>query len=277
MISPAPRPPREPIFNLPSVVLIAVLALIGIHAVRTGLLSDLGDLELVLDWAVVPVRWAVAYGGVRPDEVLATLGAAAGEGEPSPQLELARYVLAEGSAKPWTGITYAFLHGSWTHVLMNSVWFAAFGTPVARRCGAARFGVLALAAAFGGALAHVLVHPYQPLPLVGASAAVSGMMAGAAWFIFAPPVWLLEGRLAEPHERPRERLPELARNRRVVIFLLVWLGTNYLSAILAQPLGITDASIAWEAHLGGFLMGLLLFPFLDPLDPRPLRADLKRT
>jgi membrane associated rhomboid family serine protease len=277
MVSPPRRPAREPVFNLPAVVLVSILALVGIHAVRTLLLSDMADLEYVLDWAVVPLRWTVAYAGARPDEVLSALGAGGSDAEPSLQLELARYILAQDGAKPWTGVTYALLHGSWTHVFMNSVWLAAFGTPVARRCGALRFVVLALTTAFGGAVAHVLTHPYQPLPLVGASASVSGMMAAAAWFMFAPAGWLLEGRLAEPHERPREALADLVRNRRVLIFLGVWFVSNFISSVLAQPLGLTDASIAWEAHVGGFLVGLLLFPFVDPLDPRPLRRSPTRT
>jgi membrane associated rhomboid family serine protease len=53
----------------------------------------------------------------------------------------------------------------------------------------------------------------------------------------------------------------------------VWLGINYLSSLIAEPLGVTDASIAWEAHVGGFLAGLLLFPLVDPLPPKPRRAS----
>ena len=66
------------------------------------------------------------------------------------------------------------------------------------------------------------------------------------------------------HERPREKVALVLRNRRILIFLAVWFGTNYLFAVLAQPLGVTDASVAWEAHIGGFLAGFLLFPLLDP-------------
>jgi membrane associated rhomboid family serine protease len=62
------------------------------------------------------------------------------------------------------------------------------------------------------------------------------------------------------------------RNQRAVVFFAVWLATNYLSAVLAGPLGITDASIAWEAHLGGFVVGLALFPLIDPRDRRSISA-----
>lgn len=271
MTPPEQRSPREPIFNLPGSVLAAVLALVGLHAVRSWLISDFDDFRLLIDWAVVPARWAVSFGGVSPDAILAAVGPGP-EGTPTLESELARYVLAQDSGKPWTGLTYALLHGSWGHVLMNSVWLAAFGTPVARRCGALRFYALAAATAAGGALAHALVHPYQAIPMIGASAAVSGMMAAATWFIFSPATWLLEGRLTEPHERRRESIAGLVRNQRAVIFFAVWLATNYLSGVLAQPLGVTDAAIAWEAHLGGFLAGLLLFPLIDPGEPRAQRV-----
>ena len=69
-----------------------------------------------------------------------------------------------GAAKPWTALTYAFLHGSWAHVLLNSVWLAAFGTPVARRCGGLRFLLLGALCAVGGAVAHVVVHPLSVAP-----------------------------------------------------------------------------------------------------------------
>ena len=125
-------------FNLPTIVLASILVLIGIHALRVLVLSDADDLGFALDWAVVPARWTAAYWGVQPDDILNALSAAGTDDERLLQVQLARYVLADGDGKPWTAITYAFLHGSWTHVLLNCVWLAAFGTPVARRCGAIR-------------------------------------------------------------------------------------------------------------------------------------------
>ncbi len=261
---------REPVFNLPRVVLATILLLVAVHALRVLALPEDTDIELLIDLAVVPARWSVALGSATPEEVLRPfVGEEAGARQQIMET-LARYVL-EGGPRPWTALTYAGLHGSWTHVLLNSVWLAAFGTPVARRCGAGRFLVFAAASAVGGAVAHALTHPLDVGPMVGASAAVSGMMAAAAWFMFARPSWTLEGRLAEPHERRRESLASMVRNRSVLLFVGVWFATNYLFASVAQPLGLTDASIAWEAHVGGFLVGLALFPLLDPLQRLPLR------
>jgi membrane associated rhomboid family serine protease len=262
------RAAREPIFNLPYSVLILILCLVGLHAARTLLLSEESGVAFLLDWAVVPARWSVAIGSATSAEVIEAGRQAAAE-DGGLRLAVARFVLDDHGVRPWTAITYALLHGSWAHDLVNCLWLAAFGTPVARRCGPLRFFALAAAAAVGGAVAHVALHPLQPFPLVGASAAVSGMMAAAVWFMFAPHSATAGGRWVEPHERPRESLAALPRNRNVLVFLAVWFAVNYLSAELAGPLGMTDASIAWEAHVGGFLVGLLLFPVLDPQAARP--------
>jgi membrane associated rhomboid family serine protease len=264
------RPAREPVLNLPAVVAFSVLGLVAIHAGRL-LLSEEADFQLIIDWAVIPARWSVAFGGVQVEEVMNSLKGSVPDEALPPLLALARYVLNDGEGRPWTGLTYALLHGSWAHVLINSVWLAAFGTPLARRFGAWRFFGLAAASAIGGAILYTIVNPLQILPMIGASAAVSGMMAAASWFMFAPADWLTgEGRITQPHERLREKLPDIVRNRQVLIFLGVWFAANYVFAFV-QPVGVTDASIAWEAHIGGFLVGLVLFPFLDPLPARPGR------
>ncbi len=262
---------REPILNLPTAVTLCLLALIGIHGVRL-LLSDETDLQLILDWAVIPVRWSVAYGGVQPNDVIRVLQEGASEEAHESLSALVQYILGDGEGRPWTALTYALLHGSWAHVLMNSVWLAAFGTPIARRCGAGRFFVLFALSAIGGALFYTYMNPMQVFPMIGASGAISGLMAAASWFMFAPATWHWEGRLTQPHERPRQPLAEMIRNRSVLIFLGIWFATNYLFAFI-QPFDMAGSSIAWEAHLGGFLVGLLVFPWLDPLPPKPGRIS----
>lgn len=270
MQSEAPRRPvREPVFNLPGAVLAMLLALGAIHLLRTLVLADETDLELLLDLAVIPARWTLALDASRAAEVLSAAG-----DEESLRSALANYVVTGGGgAHPWTGLTYAFLHGSWTHLLLNGVWFAAFATPVERRLGALRFLGLAAACAVAGALAHALVHPLSVVPKIGASAVVSGMMAAATRFIFAPPPafsWMPTA----PHARPRQSLVELVANPRAALFLGVLFLTNLGFGLFAAPLGVVDAGIAWEAHIGGFVAGLLLLPALDTVsseqDPQGL-------
>jgi membrane associated rhomboid family serine protease len=269
MQSDAPRRPvREPVFNLPGAVLATLLGLAAIHLIRTLVLNDESDLELLLDYAVIPARWTVALDGSRASEVLS--GATAGGAEGGLHAALAEYVVG-GGAHPWTALTYAVLHGSWTHLVLNGVWFAAFATPVARRLGTLRLLGLVVGSALAGALAHALVHPLSVLPMIGASAVVSGMMAAAARFIFAPArafSWIQE----PPHARPRQSLVQLVTNPRAALFLGVWFLTNLGFGLFAAPLGVVDAGIAWEAHIGGFLAGLLLLPALDRV-PADAAAD----
>jgi membrane associated rhomboid family serine protease len=263
---------REPILNLPSVVSLSILVLVAIHAIRLFLLSEETDFEIIIDWAVIPARWAVAYGGIASEEVVRALQEGASEDALEPIAAFAQYVLGNGEGRPWTALTYAFLHGSWVHLAVNSIWLAAFGTPIARRCGAGRFFLLSALAAVGGAVLYVVMNPMQLMPMIGASGAVSGLMAAASWFMFAPATWHWEGRLTEPHERPRQPLSGIIRNRAVLIFLGVWFATNYLFAVV-QPIGIAEGGIAWEAHVGGFLVGLLAFPWLDPLPAQANRIS----
>jgi membrane associated rhomboid family serine protease len=63
-------------------------------------------------------------------------------------------------------------------------------------------------------------------------------------------------------------------NRTALVFLIVWFIANFLFGVSAGPLGFGDATIAWQAHIGGFLLGLLGFPLFDPpavdIEPPPL-------
>jgi membrane associated rhomboid family serine protease len=126
-VQPA-EPRREPIFNMPGIVTAAVVLLVAIHALRSALLSPGADLELLLDFAVVPARWTAAFDPSRLEAILREAAAGFSLQEAALREALARYVVGDG-AKPWTALTYAVLHGSWAHVLLNAVWLAAFGTP----------------------------------------------------------------------------------------------------------------------------------------------------
>jgi membrane associated rhomboid family serine protease len=96
-------------------------------------------------------------------------------------------------------------------------------------------------------------------------------MGAATRFMFQPrgPLGAF-GSISHPEVEaiPAASLRDVFLERRTLIFLLIWLGTNFIFGAGAQTLGFSDMPVAWVAHLGGFFSGLLLFPLFD----RPLRA-----
>ncbi len=145
---------------------------------------------------------------------------------------------------------------------------------MARRFGTPRFLVFCGAAAIAGAAAHYLTHMSDLQPVVGASAVVSGAMAAAVRFVFQPgaPLGQTLGFGTRAEEERAYRLPalplrEIFSNRGAISFLVFWFLANFLFGIMPGPLGITEATVAWQAHIGGFLVGLLAFRWFDALPP----------
>ena len=243
MNAPIPNPPtpstRQPAFNLPAVVTGLVAILIALHAGRVLLLDQAATEQLIVNFAFIPVR------------------------ETEPAL-FATVVSWLPGARIWTFLTYAFIHGSWGHVLLNAVWLVAFGAPVGWRFGTVRFLLYAAVGAIAGAALHMVFNWYDPTPVVGASAAISALMAGACRFAFTSggPMWSMYGPAA--YRRPAASLLEIARDRRVIAFIAVWFGINLIFGLTGGA-GLSSGAIAWEAHIGGFLAGLLLFRWFDPV------------
>ncbi len=67
---------------------------------------------------------------------------------------------------------------------------------------------------------------------------------------------------------PAASLSRVFLERRSLIFILIWFGTNFIFGAGGQMLGFSDMPVAWVAHVGGFVAGLVLFPLFD----RPFRA-----
>jgi membrane associated rhomboid family serine protease len=239
-MSDAEAPRRQPIFNLPDVVVFLIAVLVGIHFIRENLLSPDVDFEALLTFAFIPARITGAgqVGGLLPGGQAAAI---------------------------WSFLTYGLLHADWGHVAINCLWLAAFGSPLARRFGASRFLLFSAAGVVGGAILHLAVHPDDGTPLVGASAAISAHMAGAIRFILASDGPLRGGGGPEAYQRPAQPLSVILRDRRVIMFVGVWFGLNFIFGIIGSGSGLAAGAIAWEAHVGGFVTGLLLFPFFDPI------------
>jgi membrane associated rhomboid family serine protease len=240
-------PRRQPVFNLPPAVILLLALILGIHLIRVAFLNSQTDLEVVFTFAFIPARVMdpAAYAAVVPG----------GEG-----------------AAVWSFLTYAFLHADWGHVGINSIWLAAFGSPLAWRVGTARFLRVSAAGAIGGSVLHLLTNIGDQGPMVGASAAISAHMAGASRFVFTTGIPFGGFNRAPPevYRRPAAPLTQVLRDRRVLIFLVTWFGINILFGLAGQSGGLTSGAIAWQAHIGGFLVGLILFPLFDPVGTNPV-------
>lgn len=238
---------REPLFNVPTVVAVLLALFALIHVVRTYVLTENQDIEVLIEFAFIPARY---------DPTAMVEGWPGGIG-----------------AQIWTFVTYAFLHANWMHFGVNAVWFLPFGSAVARRFGTLRFLAFFAVTAAAGAGLHLLTHSGEQYPMIGASAAISGTMAAAIRFAFERGGPLGMGILTDRDEAayhvPALPLSHVLRDRRVLMFLVVWFGINIVFGVGSFPALTGGESVAWQAHIGGFLAGLLLFALFDrPPDPR---------
>lgn len=168
-------------------------------------------------------------------------------------------------------VTHIFMHGSIGHLALNMLWLMVFGSGIARRLcveggtledqgyNVLVFLAFYLASGIAGGLTHFAFHAYDSVPLVGASGAISGLMAGTLRFalrLFAP-MGAEYGRLAPFYARP------------VLIASALYIGLNLATGVAAAMAVQEAVMIAWEAHIGGFLFGLFAFPLFDRLAKRP--------
>jgi membrane associated rhomboid family serine protease len=160
-------------------------------------------------------------------------------------------------------ITHQFVHFDTAHLLINGAWLLAIGTIVARRVGALRFFGLYIVSGIAGALVFWAANPGLAQPVIGASGAVSGLMGAVVRFMFAAINQRRGHELREnPAAIPRARVGQVFQDRRALIMIGSMVGMNLLFGLGLGQL-IAEGGIAWEAHLGGFAAGLLLFAWFD--------------
>jgi membrane associated rhomboid family serine protease len=239
----------EPIFNVPAVVVAVIAACVFVHLARVyvlGINSD-EDIEFQATFAFIPAR----YGS-------------------NPLLD--GELPGGWGADIWTFVTYAFLHGNWTHLIVNSVWLLPFGSALARRIGPVRFLLFFAVTAAAGAALHLATNWGAVQVVIGASGAISGYMAASVRFAFqrGGPLDLLRSGDEAAYRLPSVPLAALVRDRRIVAFIVAWLGVNLAVGLGALVLPGVDQAVAWQAHIGGFLAGLFLFDLFDRVDaPQP--------
>lgn len=162
-----------------------------------------------------------------------------------------------------TAVTYSLLHASLAHLAVNMIWLAAFGAPLAERIGAARFAGFWVFTAVCATAVHFVTHVGDTATLVGASGVVSGAMGAAARFGFA----------AAGGAGPRAfagvplSLGAALRSRSVITFVLVWALINIVTGAGMRSIDASGGSIAWQAHIGGFLAGFFGLKLFDTRPP----------
>lgn len=238
---------RQPALNLPPVIIALSATLIAVHVLRQ-FLSQEADLKVLLWAAFLPARYShvPVLNGLLPGGLPADI---------------------------WTFVTYAFLHGDAIHLAVNLIWFLAFGSAVAWRFGTLRFLLFSAVTAAAGAALHLYFFRGDVAPLVGASAAISGAMAAAVRFAFEAggPLGPWRNSGPEAFRVPASPLSRSLRNPQVLVFLGVWFGMNLLFGLTSAMTNLSEGTVAWQAHIGGFVAGLLLFPLFDPVRRPTLR------
>ena len=179
--------------------------------------------------------------------------------------ELLRFFTAFGaiperlfSLEPWallTLITSQFLHGGWLHLISNMWALYIFGDNVEDRLGSGRYLLFYLVCGVLAALAQSYLSPTSRLPLVGASGAIAGVLA--AYLLFYPtarvislvPLFILPWFVEIP----------------AVLYLILWFVAQLFNGVMS--LGVNAAEfggVAYWAHIGGFVAGLLLAHLAAP-------------
>lgn len=155
----------------------------------------------------------------------------------------------------WTFLplfTSMFLHGGWMHLIGNMLFLHIFGDNVEDRFGHSKYFVFYLISGMAAASMQIYMFPDSEIPMIGASGAIAGVM-GAYVFMF-----------------PRARVVALVPiifffqiiELPAFLFLGFWFVIQIVSGIFSLGIGADAGGVAWWAHIGGFIAGVILIPFL---------------
>ena len=261
--------PLSPMRHAPPVTAL-VISVLTATQIATQLLPSFMVVDAFTTFSLIPARLSFLFS---PDAYMQALAHGVTTGLKGSDIML---LLGGGRSGFWTLLTYALLHGDWTHLTLNCATLAIFGSLLERRFGPRRFLAFLAVTAILGALAYYLFHPFDVRPVIGASASISAAMAASARFAFAPGALLgkQQASCVDMDPKAKTTLFDMFKNQRAIWFLGVWFGMTTLSQISPQAGSI---HVAWEAHLGGFLAGLLLFDLFDRQWAFPQAYKLPRT
>jgi membrane associated rhomboid family serine protease len=153
-----------------------------------------------------------------------------------------------------TPLISMFLHGSWSHLIGNCLFLWVFGNNIEDSMGRARFMLFYLLCGLAAAAAQVAMDPASPVPMVGASGAISGVMG--AYLVLYPTVrvnmlfiFIIIFRIFP--------LPAW-------LVLIYWLGLQVFAALSQLTgAGVASSGVAVMAHIGGFVAGVVLVKLFE--------------
>jgi membrane associated rhomboid family serine protease len=158
--------------------------------------------------------------------------------------------------------TSMFLHGGLVHLLGNMWFLWIFGDNVEDRLGHARFLVFFLACGVVGNIAHYAFNPDSPIPAIGASGAIAGVLG--AYLLSYPTARILV--LIPFFFIYFIELPAL-------VVLGFWFVLQFVSGAASVVQSQASGGVAWWAHIGGFLVGMAIFTLLRPRPRVALRTS----
>jgi membrane associated rhomboid family serine protease len=217
-------PARQPFLRVPPAVIWLIALFLGIHGLLTTVFAAHAN-DIYASYGFIPARYSQID--------------AAGTGAVLKQI--------------YRFVSYIFLHGSWSHVIINSVWLLAFGPVVARRFGTPLFMAFFLLCGIVAATAHLAANWGSPEVVIGASGGIAGLMAAAF-------------RMLQAEASPQVEAPLTPIfSTRILVWTAIWLLINVIAGVTGLGAGTGPNVVAWVAHMGGYFAGLLLAGPFDRL------------
>jgi membrane associated rhomboid family serine protease len=159
-----------------------------------------------------------------------------------------QYALVPDQLHPITFLTSMFLHGGWLHLIGNMWFLWVFGSHIEDAMGPAKFLVFYLVSGIASAVVQFAINLGSPVPTIGASGAIAGVMG--AFLVLYPRVRVLTLIFVIIFVTTVE-IP-------AAFMLIYWFAIQLLSGLGSMSSVSQAQGIAWFAHVGGFLAGILL-------------------
>jgi membrane associated rhomboid family serine protease len=219
-----------PSTRTPVVVYLLILANTAVFLYQTGL-SERTLVIFTYEWGLVPRRYFDEFWALRSG------------------LSPTDY---------WPFLTATFMHGGWLHIILNMWTLFIFGRTLEGRMGPAPFLLFYLTSGVASTAAHAFFNAESDVPVIGASGAVAGVIGAYAVSFPTARITMLVPIIIIP----------LIFQIPAVLFAGIWFAIQLLQGAMESMTSSMGGGIAWWAHIGGFIAGILILPLFLLFAPR---------